>query len=82
MIFKQYFTSTFVIWSLYCGTVGVLFIVLKITNARFHYLFDTTEPVEQPMNEEPVTSPSSASDPCIGSKNKKEKSRNPDLAEA
>lgn len=44
------------IWSIYCGAVGVLFSTIKILNARLHYLFDTTEPIPEPVKDEPKTS--------------------------
>lgn len=47
----QYFTSTPTIWSIYVGTVGVVFLCIKVVNCRFHYLFDTTEPVVEPEKE-------------------------------
>ncbi|XP_021944333.1 pecanex-like protein 1 isoform X3 [Folsomia candida] len=46
-----YFTSTPTIWSIYVGTVGVVFLCIKVVNCRFHYLFDTTEPVVEPEKE-------------------------------
>lgn len=44
------------IWSIYCGTVGLLFSVIKILNARLHYLFDSTEPTPEPAKDEPKAS--------------------------
>jgi hypothetical protein len=41
-----------VIWSIYSGSIGILFLVVKVVNCRFHYLFDTTEPTEEPVPEE------------------------------
>jgi hypothetical protein len=31
--------------------VGVVFLCVKIVNSRFHYLFDTTEPILEPEKE-------------------------------
>ncbi|ODM97119.1 Pecanex-like protein 1 [Orchesella cincta] len=47
-----YFSSTMIIWSIYCGAVGILFSSIKILNARLHYLFDTTEPIPEPIKDD------------------------------
>lgn len=35
------------IWTLYCGIVGVLFIVIKVFNFKLHHMFDTCEVIEE-----------------------------------
>ena len=40
------------IWTIYSGSIGILFLIVKLLNCRFHYLFDTTEPIEEPVPEE------------------------------
>jgi hypothetical protein len=59
-----------------------LFICLKIINARFHYLFDTTDPIEDPVKDEPLASPSSAKESSAEVKPKKESPRTVGIAEA
>ncbi len=38
-------------WSIYCGAIGALFLIVKLFNARLHYLFDTTDPTAEPVDE-------------------------------
>jgi hypothetical protein len=58
----QYFTSTLVIWTVYCSTIGVIFLVVKVLNARFHHLFDTTESVPEPNKADSSEDASAAAD--------------------
>lgn len=69
--------SSVIVWSAYCGTIGVLFIILKTINARFHHLFDTTEAVQEPVvNDTSIPSPEDCD-----AKSKKTRPRNLNIDE-
>ncbi|XP_060592528.1 pecanex-like protein 1 [Ruditapes philippinarum] len=40
-------TPSLFIWILYCGIVGLVFIVVKVMNYKLHHMFDTSEVIEE-----------------------------------
>ncbi|XP_056022403.1 pecanex-like protein 1 isoform X2 [Ostrea edulis] len=38
--------SSLIIWTIYCATVGVFFMVIKLVNFKLHHIFDTSEFIE------------------------------------
>ena len=43
--------ADFIVWTVYCGVCGVLFIVIKMINYRLHYMYDTSEMIEEESSE-------------------------------
>ena len=43
----QTMAPTFIVWSIYCGFVGLVFLLLKIFSYRLHHMFDTCEIIEE-----------------------------------
>ncbi|WAR19969.1 PCX3-like protein [Mya arenaria] len=41
-------SPTFIVWTIYCAVIGVVFAVLKFFNYRLHHMFDTCEVIEEP----------------------------------
>ncbi|CAH1791928.1 unnamed protein product [Owenia fusiformis] len=41
-----------IIWTIYCGFIGVLFTTVKILNFRLHHMFDTSECIEEEVEDE------------------------------
>ncbi|XP_052769095.1 pecanex-like protein 1 isoform X2 [Mya arenaria] len=40
-------SPTFIVWTIYCAVIGVVFAVLKFFNYRLHHMFDTCEVIEE-----------------------------------
>lgn len=47
----MFFPSSVLIWSLYCGFVGVIVTAVKVVNIRLHWMFDNGECVEEASEE-------------------------------
>ena len=43
----QTLTPSLLIWVLYCGIVGLVFVVVKVMNYKLHHMFDTSEVIEE-----------------------------------
>ena len=43
----QTLESSLFVWLLYCGAVGVGFVIIKWVNHRLHFIYDTTEVTEE-----------------------------------
>lgn len=40
-------TPTLLIWAVYCGIVGFVFVLVKVMNYKLHHMFDTSEMIEE-----------------------------------
>ncbi|KAL4237244.1 hypothetical protein ACF0H5_001963 [Mactra antiquata] len=39
--------ASFLVWAIYCGIVGIVFVCVKIMNYKLHHMFDTSEVIEE-----------------------------------
>jgi hypothetical protein len=36
-----------IVWTIYCGIIGLIFTTIKVFNYRLHHMFDTSEVIEE-----------------------------------